>query len=205
LHGFELPTAIHSEKGSTSTLVEAHERLRLHPIDLKAMPHRLRYIVRSLYEGTPALIAHPILPGWIEVHIVYAPAGRAASTPCDSLHQDIVLGLEEDDRVYLPTHDREVRTERLGLTNRARKPVEDDPPVAWNLADAFVHYLHNQIVRDKIATVHKALDLRSERTPLPARRTQNITGREVLPAQRLGEKGPLCPLADPWGAKEDYD
>src|SRR5215471_21859149 len=92
--------------------------------------------------------------------------------------------------------------ERLGLRERARKPVEDEALVGVVLREPFANDSDHQVVGNELPAVVDRLYLPPQLCARRHRRAQDVARRDVRDTVRLGDAFCLRPLARALGTKE---
>jgi hypothetical protein len=93
--------------------------------------------------------------------------------------------------------------QRLGLRDRAREPVEDEPLVGVGLGQAIHHHLDHHGIGHVLAAVHEAARLHAERGALLDVLTEDVARRDLRDAVALRETLRLRSLACARGLEED--
>jgi hypothetical protein len=109
---------------------------------------------------------------------------------------------ELDHGIELQVFPGEQPLQRLGLRDRARKAVEDEPLLGVWLIDAVGDDLHHDLVGHELAARHQVLCLEAHRRAGRDRRAQHVAGRKLHDAVARNKALRLCAFAGPGRSKQ---
>src|SRR5690606_24166019 len=125
------------------------------------------------------------------VHLARDGIGSPAAHP---LHDRIVRDLQDDYGIEPPTALREDALEAVGLTDVARKTVEDRPRDSGLLGEGLPHETEDDLVRHQLPRVHEPLRLPAQLGAFPDRRAQDVARCDLRNPQPLRQLAPLRSL-----------
>jgi hypothetical protein len=107
----------------SSVAVEGEQRLRGSEVGFKPLPNRVGRVVGTLDDRPAADIADAIDRRRIEDGVVDVTSVGADATTGEAFHQPLSWNVEQHNCVNPPPPPRKRVVERLGLSQRSRKPV----------------------------------------------------------------------------------
>src|SRR6476619_1934836 len=119
-----------------SLLVETHERRRLLGVDLEPTADRVGLVVVALEELAGVDVADTFLGRRVELDVPHVAALTARTPSGQPANHLVVVDLQLEHDVERRTEVVEHVAERLGLGQRAREPVEQEPVLGVVLAEA---------------------------------------------------------------------
>ena len=167
------------------------------------MAHGRLAVVLTLVELAPAPIADSRAPGRSGHEVERRLALTAQPAAGEPAHELGLADVEVDHPVELLTELLQQAIQGLGLGNRPREAVEDEPARGVGLAQALGDEADHHVVGDQRAGVHDALGLATQRRAGRDRLAQHLAGGDLRHMPLAGQLTRLRPLAGAGRAEED--
>src|SRR5829696_10282046 len=136
------------------------ERLGLLVVGRQALLDGLGPVVVALAEGPPALVALVVVLRRVVLDVVQVAIGALPATG-QALDHAVVRRVDQQHRGEAPAPAVHLLAQRVGLTDRAREPVEQEPVVALVL-DLVEDHRDHELIGYELALVHVVLGLLAE-------------------------------------------
>ena len=180
--------------------VPVHYRGRLSTIDLETNANRFRLVVFAPHQFVAALLAD----GARLASHVRRLAAFADGTPAESLHQLLIVDVEQQHFVDLLPNLFQHRAESLGLWNSAYCAVEDRSLLCRRRRHHILKNTEDHGIRNKVSPVHVGLGLAPAFRAIAHGGAQNVTRGDLGDAELRGKPVGLCSLASA-GRAEQHD
>ena len=174
-------------------------------VDLETTRDGLRVVVLAVNQRRPAAIADALHRRRIEEDVVDRSVLRTAPPPAQALHQNVVVGLEQDDEIDGPSHCSQKSRQALSLIFRPGKPVEEDGRPLVEGRQVLADQIQDELVGHQLSTIHEPLGLPAQLGPLSTSRPKEVSGGDVSRTEILRQADGLGAFADPGRAEEDDD
>ena len=152
-------------------VVPLDQRLRLLMVGRQALLDHLGLVVVADHQLAAVDVADALLLRGVELEVEDV-AALLAGPPAAEPPDDLLVGDVDHQRgAHLAAELADLLAERLGLRDRPREAVEDEPVAGLRLLDPLRDHGDDQLVGDQVAGVHVLLRLGAELGPLLHRRS----------------------------------
>ena len=153
------------------------------------------------------LAGHVVLAldfGRIELDVVGAAGGRVNSSALNTLHKNLVIQLELNNKVnFLAALSQHV-VEHLGLIEGSRETIQEQALLVFRLGELLLEQGDHQIIRDKATTFHDLISLLADLGALLHSGSEKVSRGYVADAQLVLDDWSLSTLTAARWTQQDY-